>query len=133
MTPLRPSSLTWSTTQGADLSWVQIGFQRSLRLGYERTHYGTGYYIYQLFANGTPTSTAPSTWTSADSPPADVLALLARAGEDLLVPEAAALDARAGQVDVPVTFGDVPFVPGAWIVADEDGVVVVPDRPAPAA
>ena len=38
-----------------------------------------------------------------------------------------------GQVDVPVTFGDVTFVPGAWIVADEDGVVVVPDRPAPTA
>jgi len=38
-----------------------------------------------------------------------------------------------GQVDVPVTFGDVTFVPGAWVVADEDGVVVVPDRPAPAA
>ena len=38
-----------------------------------------------------------------------------------------------GQVDVPVTFGDVTFVPGAWVVADEDGVVVVPDRPAPTA
>ena len=41
--------------------------------------------------------------------------------------------AGGGQVDVPVTFGDVTFVPGAWVVADEDGVVVVPDRPAPAA
>jgi regulator of ribonuclease activity A len=38
-----------------------------------------------------------------------------------------------GEVDVPVTFGDMTFVPGAWVVADEDGVVVVPDRPAPAA
>lgn len=38
-----------------------------------------------------------------------------------------------GQIDVPVTFGDVTFAPGAWVVADEDGVVVVPDRPAPAA
>ena len=35
-----------------------------------------------------------------------------------------------GQVDVPVTFGGVTFVPGAWLVADEDGVVVVPERPA---
>jgi len=38
-----------------------------------------------------------------------------------------------GQIDVPVTFGGVTFVPGAWVVADEDGVVVVPERPAPAA
>ena len=38
-----------------------------------------------------------------------------------------------GQVDVPVTFGGVTFVPGAWVVADEDGVVVVPERPVPAA
>ena len=41
--------------------------------------------------------------------------------------------AGGGQVDVPVTFGDVTFLPGAWVVADEDGVVVVPDRPAPVA
>jgi regulator of RNase E activity RraA len=34
---------------------------------------------------------------------------------------------------VPVTFGGVTFVPGAWVMADEDGVVVVPERPAPAA
>jgi regulator of ribonuclease activity A len=38
-----------------------------------------------------------------------------------------------GQVDVPVTFGGVTFVPGEWLVADEDGVVVVAQRPAPAA
>ena len=38
-----------------------------------------------------------------------------------------------GQVDLPVTFGGVTFVPGAWLVADEDGVVIVPERPAAAA
>ena len=38
-----------------------------------------------------------------------------------------------GQLDVPVTFGNVTFVPGAWVVADEDGVVLVPDRLGPAA
>jgi regulator of ribonuclease activity A len=32
----------------------------------------------------------------------------------------------AGTVDVPVTFGEVTFVPGATLVADEDGVVVLP-------
>jgi regulator of ribonuclease activity A len=33
----------------------------------------------------------------------------------------------AGAVGVPVTFGGVEFVPGAWLAADADGVVVVPD------
>jgi regulator of ribonuclease activity A len=30
----------------------------------------------------------------------------------------------AGRLDVPVTFGDVAFVPGEWLYSDEDGVVV---------
>jgi len=32
----------------------------------------------------------------------------------------------AGERDVPVTFGGVTFVPGARLVADEDGVIVLP-------
>lgn len=32
-----------------------------------------------------------------------------------------------GERDVPVTFGDATFVPGRWVVADEDGVVVLPE------
>ena len=32
----------------------------------------------------------------------------------------------AGQVDVPVAFGGVVFTPGATLVSDEDGVVVLP-------
>jgi regulator of ribonuclease activity A len=31
-----------------------------------------------------------------------------------------------GEVGVPVTFGEVTFVPGAMLHADEDGVVVLP-------
>jgi regulator of ribonuclease activity A len=31
-----------------------------------------------------------------------------------------------GEIDVPVTFGEATFAPGAKLVADEDGVVVVP-------
>lgn len=34
-----------------------------------------------------------------------------------------------GRIDVPVAFGGVTFTPGAWLVADEDGLVVT-DRPA---
>ena len=32
----------------------------------------------------------------------------------------------AGEVDVPVTFGDATFTPGALLYADDDGVVVLP-------
>jgi regulator of ribonuclease activity A len=31
-----------------------------------------------------------------------------------------------GEVDVPVTFGDATFTPGALLYADDDGVVVLP-------
>ncbi|GAA1468928.1 ribonuclease E activity regulator RraA [Nocardiopsis exhalans] len=30
----------------------------------------------------------------------------------------------AGRQDVPVTFGDVTFVPGEWLYSDHDGIVV---------
>jgi regulator of ribonuclease activity A len=33
--------------------------------------------------------------------------------------------AGAGQADLPVTFGDVTFVPGEYLVADDDGIVVL--------
>jgi len=32
----------------------------------------------------------------------------------------------AGDVDVPVSFGGVTFTPGQRLVADEDGVIVLP-------
>jgi hypothetical protein len=104
-----PLGLTWSTTQGADLSWVPIGFERALRLGYERTHYGTGYYIVQRIAAGAPVTTLPGTWTAAATPPDDVLALLGRAGDDI-APDGDAARAFAGSVDVPATAGDAATV-----------------------
>ncbi|RYF17880.1 MAG: ribonuclease E inhibitor RraA [Comamonadaceae bacterium] len=33
----------------------------------------------------------------------------------------------AGEVDVPVTFGGITFVPGRRLVADDDGVIVLPE------
>ncbi|MES1165544.1 MAG: DUF2961 domain-containing protein, partial [Verrucomicrobiota bacterium] len=99
-----PLALTWSTTQGADLSWVPIGFSRSLRLGYERTHYGTGYYIYQLLAAGAPVQNLPAAWRPTDRPPADVLDLLGRAGQDI-APAGPEVTAASGSVDVPAVSG----------------------------
>src|SRR5687768_5055360 len=52
----KPLTWTWSTTKGADLMWVPIGFEKSFRMAYTRTCYGTGYYIYHQFVEGTPLS-----------------------------------------------------------------------------
>ena len=41
-----PLALTWADTNGADLSWVPISFEKTFRMAYSRTFYGTGYYIY---------------------------------------------------------------------------------------
>ena len=38
---------------------------------------------------------------------------------------------NAGQRDVPVLIGGVRVAPGEWLVADEDGIVVMPAAPAP--
>jgi regulator of ribonuclease activity A len=31
-----------------------------------------------------------------------------------------------GQRDIPVRFADAQFAPGAWVYADEDGILVAP-------
>src|SRR5579871_784950 len=101
-----PLALTWSTTQGADLSWVPVSFTRALRLGYERTHYGTGYYIYALVAAGAPVETPPATWRPTDAPPADVLALVDQAGNDI-APSGDGVTTAAGDADLPASAGAV--------------------------
>jgi hypothetical protein len=57
-----PLAWTWSDTKGADLSWVPIGFEHSFTLGYSRTHYGTGYFIYHQFVPGIRLSQPIRTW-----------------------------------------------------------------------
>ncbi|MBV9122903.1 MAG: DUF2961 domain-containing protein [Planctomycetes bacterium] len=79
-----PLAYTWSDTQGADLSWVPIPFERSLRLAYGRTHYGTGYYIYHQYVPGARLSRPLHAWDGRTPPDADVLQLIARAGQDLV-------------------------------------------------
>ncbi|HTL55097.1 MAG TPA: DUF2961 domain-containing protein [Candidatus Limnocylindrales bacterium] len=79
-----PLTWTWSMTKGADLSWVPIPFERSFRMAYSRTHYGTGYYIYQQFVPGAKLSQPIRSWDPTTPPPADVLDLLRRAGTDLV-------------------------------------------------
>lgn len=81
-----PLTATWSTTQGADLSWVPIPFEKSFRLAYSRTHYGTGYFIYHQYVPGTRLSQRIRAWNERSVPDRNVLDLIARAGSDLLSP-----------------------------------------------
>lgn len=37
------------------------------------------------------------------------------------------LKKSTGETDIPVTFGGVTFIPGEWLYADEDGVIVSTD------
>lgn len=82
----KPLAWTWSTTKGADLNWVPMPFQKSLRMAYSRTRYGTGYYIYQQFVEGTPLSQPIKSWDINAEPDADVLELINRSGSDIAPP-----------------------------------------------
>src|SRR5438105_4565909 len=78
-----PIAWTWSVTKGADLSWVPVPFERSFRMSYSRTHYGTGYYIYHQYVRGAKLSRPLHAWDARTPPDTDVLQLIARAGTDL--------------------------------------------------
>ena len=78
-----PLAVTWAETKGADLSWVPIEFTNSFRMDYSRTHYGTGYYIYQQYTGGAPLSHRLASWTAMNDPDPGVLDLINRAGLDI--------------------------------------------------
>src|SRR5436190_2234871 len=56
--------------------WAPIAFEKSFRMGYSRTRYGTGYYIYHQFAPGTKLSQPVKAWDGKTPPDKDVLELL---------------------------------------------------------
>jgi hypothetical protein len=78
-----PLDFTYATTKGADLIWNAMPFASSLRIAYERTHYGTGYFIYDQFVPGVKMSQELSTW-NGKPPPKDVIDLLNRSGSNPL-------------------------------------------------
>jgi hypothetical protein len=92
----RPLAWTWSVTKGADLCWVPIPFERSFRMAYSRTHYGTGYYIYHQYVRGAKLSRPIRSWDGKTPPDADVLKLIDGAGTDLVPRADSALGQRAG-------------------------------------
>jgi hypothetical protein len=81
-----PLALTWADTRGSDLSWVPISFEHSFRMMYGRTHYGTGNYIYHLFAPGIELSRTLDAWTPNHRPSVGLLDLLRSVGTDIAPP-----------------------------------------------
>jgi hypothetical protein len=100
----QPLAVTWDTTKGADLSWVPIGFEKTLRMAYTRTHYGTGYYIYDKYVGGARLSRPIESFDWKTGPDSKVLELIARSGEDRTVSVGRE---ESGVVEVPSS-GAVP-------------------------
>jgi hypothetical protein len=93
-----PLTWTWSTTKGADLMWVPLPFEKSFRMAYSRTFYGTGYYIYHKYMPGANLSQPIRAWDGKTPPDPAVLDLLRRSGTDIAPKTAARL---SGRVDLP--------------------------------
>jgi len=93
-----PLTWTWSITKGADLMWVPIPFEKSFRMAYTRTRYGTGYYIYHQFVPGANLSQPIKAWDAKTPPDPAVLELIGRAGTDIAPKSAKAI---SGTIDLP--------------------------------
>src|SRR5215212_1261886 len=96
----RPLAWTWADTKGADLSWVPVPFERSFRMAYSRTRYGTGYYIFHRFVPGARLSQLIRAWDLKSAPDADVVELIGRAGTDI-APHNMGVELTLGRGDVP--------------------------------
>src|SRR5216117_4352575 len=78
-----PLAWTWSVTKGADLNWAPISFEKTFRLAYSRTRYGTGYYIYHLYDRSAKLSQPIRSWDGKTPPVGEILKLISRAGADI--------------------------------------------------
>jgi D-arabinan exo alpha-(1,3)/(1,5)-arabinofuranosidase (non-reducing end) len=96
-----PLTWTWSITKGADLMWVPIPFERTFRLAYSRTRYGTGYYIYHLYDSAAALSRPIWSWDGRTPPRKDVLDLIARAGSNI-APRAKETNGTAPKIRIEV-------------------------------
>jgi Protein of unknown function (DUF2961) len=96
-----PLNDTWATTRGADLVWSPVSFERNFQMAYTRTHYGTGYYIYDQFVPGTPLSRPIQSWNENVFPGHEVLDLIAKSGTDI-APQTGAKES-SGKVNVPAS------------------------------
>ena len=105
----RPLNWTWETTKGADLIWTPMPFEQSMRIAYSRTRYGTGYYIYHLYANEENLSQRISSFEISKAPENDVLNLLGRAGTDVAPTN---IPTKSGKIALDkerITFTEIQF------------------------
>ncbi|HEY9534608.1 MAG TPA: DUF2961 domain-containing protein [Mucilaginibacter sp.] len=79
----KPLNFTWADTKGADLIWTPMPFKDAFRIAYSKTHYGTGYFIYHLYANPQNLSQQINTWDITKAPDQDILDLVDKAGTDI--------------------------------------------------
>lgn len=79
----KPLGWTWGATKGADLIWVPMAFQDSMSIAYSRTFYGTGYYIYHLYANEQNLSQPIRSWNVNKTPDQDIVDLVNLSGKDI--------------------------------------------------
>jgi hypothetical protein len=106
-----PLAVTSSVTQGADLDWVPIPFTDELSIAYERTHYGTGYFIHHQFPDGPENLSQPLAAWAEEPPDPAVVAWIGQAGDDL-APTGPGVSLATGTADIPaegaVTAIDLP-------------------------
>jgi len=79
----KPLNFTWADTKGADLIWTPMPFKDAFSIAYSKTHYGTGYFIYHLYANPQNLSQPINSWDINQAPDKDVLDLIEKAGTDI--------------------------------------------------
>lgn len=96
----QPLAWTWATTKGADLVWTPLPFEKSFQLAYSRTRYGTGYYIYQLYANPEQLSKPIKSWDINRAPDPKLISLLNSAGSDIAPKN---IKKMTGKLSSPVT------------------------------
>ncbi|RPE09209.1 DUF2961 domain-containing protein [Chitinophaga lutea] len=108
-----PIAWTWGTTKGANLIWAPLGFQQSMRIAYSRTFYGTGYYIYHLYANRDDLSAPLRSWHIGQAPDQDVTALLQRAGTDFAPQNIKKISGRVKLDKEVVSLGEIKSGPSA--------------------
>src|SRR5262249_39574744 len=80
------------------------------RMAYSRTRYGTGYYIFQQYVGGAKLSQPIKSWDGATAPDKDVVALVARAGEDIAPQVGAGVQELSGSLSLaaaPQTLAEI--------------------------
>lgn len=97
---------TWGNTKGADLIWSPVSFRDSLRIAYSRTHYGTGYYIYHLYADESLLSQKMNTWNPDKHPDKRIIDLIRKSGSDI------------APVKIAKTAGNIKLAKGSNIITD---------------